>query len=296
MIGRSTQMLVLAAALSGCSAFTLINAVSPSAHYERFSDVGYGPEERQRLDVYAPRGLPTRAPLVLFFYGGGWNGGTRKNYEFVAASLTRAGFVVMIPDYRLYPEVRFPAFVEDGAGALAWALDNAERYGADPSRVYLMGHSAGAHIAALIGMDDRYLSSFGRDPAALTGFIGLSGPYDFLPIESGYLLEVFPEPNRAASQPINFVSERSPPALLIHGGEDDIVEPGNSERLAARLRSFGVPVTLKLYPETGHARVVVALAPRFDFIAQTLDDCVAFIHASERAVRASPVAPAAPAQ
>jgi acetyl esterase/lipase len=140
-----------------------------------------------------------------------------------------------------------------------------------------MGHSAGAQIAALIALDQRYLAAAGVASPQIAGLIGLSGPYDFLPINEGYLLDLFPEETREASQAINFASADAPPTLLIHGGDDDIVEEGNSERLAARLRSFGVAVSLKRYDGVGHGRVVVALAPPLDFIAATLDDCIAFI-------------------
>jgi acetyl esterase/lipase len=213
----------------------------------------------------------------VYFYGGGWNDGSKEEFEFVASSLTRAGLVVAIPDYRLFPHVTFPAFVEDGAEAVAWAMANADRFGADPSRLYLMGHSAGAQIAALIALDQRYLAAAGVPSPQIAGLIGLSGPYDFLPINEGYLLDLFPEETREASQAINFASADAPPTLLIHGGDDDIVEEGNSQRLAARLRSFGVTVSLKRYDGVGHGRVVVALAPPLDFIAATLDDCIAFI-------------------
>ncbi len=282
---RLFLMLLAAVAASACSPLTVINAVSSSRHYERAADIAYGDEERQRLDVYRPLGVSAETPLVVYFYGGGWDDGAKEQHEFVAASLTRAGFAVVIPDYRLYPEVRYPAFVEDGAKALAWVIDNAGRHGLPSERIYLMGHSAGAHLAALIALDGRYLAAHGDGPAILAGFIGLSGPYDFLPLESEYLKAVFPEETRAESQPINYVSGRAPPALLIHGQGDKLVENGNSERLATRLRDAGVPVTLKLYQGVGHARVLVALAPPLDFIAATLDDCVAFIRATEASAR-----------
>ncbi len=217
------------------------------------------------------------APLVVFFYGGGWRDGRKEDYEFVASSLTKAGFVVIIPDYRLFPEVVFPAFVEDGARAVSWALKNAGDYGASPDELFLMGHSAGAHIAALLSTDPHYLAEHGLDSAALRGFVGLSGPYDFLPIESGYLLEVFPEILRGASQPIRFVSADVPPTLLIHGTDDKVVLPANSERLAERLSELGVDVTLKLYKGAGHAEVVAALAPPLDFTGTTLEDVRKFL-------------------
>jgi len=274
--------MILAMVLAGCSPLTLLSVVSPSGHYERVADLQYGDDHRQSLDVYTPTASVGDAPLVVYFYGGGWNDGDKAEFEFVASSLTRAGLVVAIPDYRLYPDIVFPTYVEDSAKATAWIMANAHRYGANSDRTYLMGHSAGGQIAALLALDHRYLSRAGADSGGVVGLLGLSGPYDFLPLwEDNYLRKVFPEATREESQAINYVSADAPPTLLIHGGDDDIVEPGNSERLAAKLRSFDVPVTLKNYAGVGHGRIVVALAPPLDFIAATLDDCVAFIKSLE---------------
>lgn len=261
---------------AGCSPIETLNAVSPSGHYQRTDDIAYGAAPSQRLDVYQPANTGERAPVVVFFYGGGWKGGARENFEFVASSLTKAGMVVVIPDYSFYPEVRFPSFVEDGAAATDWVFDNLDRLGGARDEVFLMGHSAGAHIAALLALDDRYLEDAGVEDQ-LRGWIGLSGPYDFLPIGSGYLQDVFPEASREASQPINYVSPADPPALLIHGGDDTTVEPGNTARLAARLREAGVPVTVEIYEDLGHAALVASLAPPLDFIAATLEESRQFI-------------------
>lgn len=263
--------------VSGCSAFSVINAASPSSSYTLEKDIAYGSNDRQQLDVYVPRSVATKAPLVVFFYGGGWNRGSKDSYRFVAASLTRAGYVTVIPDYRLYPKVAFPLFVEDAAAATAWAVQHAAEYGADADRIYLMGHSAGAQIAALLSLDQRYLEARGVASDAVAGFVGLSGPYDFLPLKKGYLNEVFPEESRAQSQAINFASASAPRSLLIHGEDDDVVEAGNSRRLADALDAAGVPVILKIYEDLGHASIAAALAPPLNFIASTIDDVISFI-------------------
>ena len=271
-----------AALLAGCGPLTVVNVLSPSAHYEQLADYAYGDEPRQRLDLYRPADEAPDAPVVVFFYGNGWREASKVDFEFVASSLTRAGMVVVIPDYRVYPEVAFPSFVEDGARAVEWAARNIAGVAEGERRLFLMGHSAGAQIAALLALDERYLDSVEAPPVA--GFIGLSGPYDFLPLEPGYMEEVFPEDTRAASQPIAFVSARAPRTLLIHGTSDRRVLPEHSERLAAALEAEGVPVTLKFYDGAGHARVVAALAPPLQFIADTMADSIAFIE-QEPAVR-----------
>lgn len=274
--GCAMQVLLLVA-VAGCSPLTILSATSPSSHFRSETDLSYGDADCQRLDVYVPKDAVGLRPTIVFFYGRGWRSGARGRYEFVASSLTRAGFVVVIPDYRRYPDNVFPAFVEDGAAAAAWVLDRLDRYGGDPEEVYLMGHSAGAHIAALLALNGQYLRRAGAAPSDIAGFIGLSGPYDFLPLEPGYLREVFPSSTREASQPVNFVSRNAPRTLLIHGLDDNVARPGNSRSLAARLSEARVPVTLKLYEGVGHGRIVAALAPRFGFLAETLADTVAFI-------------------
>ena len=269
------------ALLTACGALQIMSDTSPSGHFTKSSDIRYGAAERNFLDYYEPLDVASDAPLIIFFYGGGWRDGNRTEYEFAASALTKAGFRVVIPDYRLYPEVSFPAFMTDAAAAVSWGVNHANSSQEQNAAVYLVGHSAGAHIAALLATDQHYLAQESVPASALAGLVALSGPYDFLPIESGYLLDVFPEDSREDSQPINFVTAQTPPVLLIHGEEDELVESGNTERFAAALRQAGVPVTVKLYPETGHAAVAAAMAPQLDFIADTLKDTVDFINTQE---------------
>jgi len=276
-VSRPIASLLMVILLSACSALQVISSTSPSSHYQKTEGIRYAEGERGRLDLYEPKALSPDAPTVVFFYGGGWRNGSRGKYEFVASALTRAGFRVVIPDYRIYPEVRFPDFIIDGARAVAWTRGYLDRPGEASGGIYLMGHSAGAQIAALLATDRRYLDQQSVQPEVIFGLIGLSGPYDFLPLQSGYLEQVFPEGVRADSQPIRFVSPEAPTTLLIHGEDDEVVEPGNSERFADALRSAGVEVRVELYPGTGHATVAAALAPRLDFLADTLEDTIEFI-------------------
>ncbi|MEE4173101.1 MAG: alpha/beta hydrolase [Xanthomonadales bacterium] len=275
-IGRWPLLAVLlASSLLACSPLGTLNELSEGDHYTVENGLPYGAEPRQVLDVYEPRERTDNAPVVVFIYGGGWREGKKADYAFVGTSLTAAGFTVVIPDYRLFPEVRFPVFVEDGADAVAWVE---RELIADTERpLFLMGHSAGAHIAGLLALDPAYLQSAGVDPGRLAGWIGLSGPYDFLPIESGYLLDVFPGNSRAQSQPIRFVSGDAPPTLLVHGADDGVVEPGNSRRLANALEAAGVDVTLVEQEGRSHAATVAALAPPLEFVGDTRGVVVGFI-------------------
>jgi acetyl esterase/lipase len=278
-VARATILLVAAVLLAACRPTTAINAFSPSDHYIKEAGQAYGADPRQQLDLYRPTERADDAPVLVFFYGNGWREAARADFEFVAAALTSDGITVLIPDYRAHPQVTFPAFVEDGAAAVRWAMDNIAGVADGTRPLYLMGHSAGAQIAALLALDPRYLAAVTESPPPLAGFIGLSGPYDFLPLDEGYLQTVFPEETRPQSQPINFVSAAAPRTLLVHGTDDRRVLPEHSRRLAQRLEEEGVPVTLRMYDGTGHVRVVAALAPPLQFIDDTLDDVVAFIRA-----------------
>ena len=263
--------------LAGCSPLELLNKTSPDRHYARTADVVYGDESRHVLDVYRPAAPLPSAPLVVFFYGGGWRSGDKDNYEFVASALTEAGITVVIPDYRLFPDVAFPAFVEDAAAAVSWSVRNAESLGVSPDAVFLMGHSAGAHIASLVALDRSYLARVSETDVSIRAWVGLSGPYDFLPIEWSYLQDVFPEPIRDQSQPVNYVTSDAPPTLLIHGTDDSTVRIDNSLSLLERLQAEGVAARLERYEDVGHVSVMLALAPPLDFLADTLQDSRDFI-------------------
>lgn len=269
-----------AALLTGCSPLRLVNALVPSGTYRADNDIAYGERPRQRLDVYQPAASGRPAPVVVFFYGGNWNAGERRDYLFVGEALASRGFVAVIPDYRLYPEVRFPDFLHDCAMATHWAFEHAAQFAGDPNRVFLMGHSAGAYNAAMLAFDPRYLQAEQVDARRVRGMIGLAGPYDFLPLTGDVSKAVFGYPHTSPStQPITFASPDDPPALLLTGDSDRTVDPGNSTRLAAALRGRKVAVREIVYPGVTHTRIVGALAAPFRSIAPVLDDVAAFINA-----------------
>lgn len=261
----------------GFSAADLLNLWPGPAHGPRPETLRYGEAPRQMLDVYRPRHA-TRAPLVVFFYGGSWQNGSRDLYPFLGRALAAQGFVTAVPDYTLYPEARFPLFLQDAARAAAFARDHAPSWGADPQRLVLMGHSAGAYIAAMLACDPQWLGAVDldarRDIAAL---IGLAGPYDFLPIESRVLQTIFGGPERPETQPINFVAGREPPALLLTAQRDTLVETGNTRRFAARLREHGGRVEERAYARVNHFTLIGAFAPGLRLLAPVLRDVDDFI-------------------
>jgi len=277
---RSARASLLAAcllAVSGCSPVDLLNLAAPVKETRVARDLAYGDGERRRLDVYAPTAGVAKAPVVVFFYGGRWRDGERADYAFVGATLADHGVVAVVPDYRLYPEVRFPAFVRDGAAAVRWTRANIARFGGDPAKIYLMGHSAGAHIATLLALDRRFLGGPARD-GDIAGVIGLAGPYDFLPLQSEELRAIFGPPERfPRSQPIRYARGDAPPVLLLHGLDDTTVLPSNTRNLAAAIRAEGGSARTRLYPHISHAELLGAFSGPLEFLAPVRADVLAFI-------------------
>lgn len=286
-------MTVLAAGLlAACSPLRLVDAVTPAGGYDRTEAIAYGEDPRQRLDVYVPAGAATDGtlrPVVVFFYGGTWNTGRREQYRFVGQALAARGIVVVIPDYRLYPQVRYPEFLVDSASAVAWALREARRFGGDPARVHVAGHSAGAYNAAMVALDERWLRSQQTSPAALAGWVGLEGPYDFLPIVNPDAKPVFFHPDYPPNtQPIEHAGPQAPRTFLATAREDEIVNPQrNTIQLAQRLRDAGVPVELKIYGRVDHSTMIGAFAWPLRWLAPVLDDVVDFVCSPDLSPRAS---------
>jgi acetyl esterase/lipase len=247
--------------------------------------VAYAQRSRGTLDICRPADA-IAAPVVVFFYGGGWRSGYKELYRYVGRALARRGYVAVLPDYRIYPEVCYPDFIEDGALAVRWAKDNAGRFGGDPENLFLMGHSAGAHIAAMLAMDGRWLQKVGLAPGRdIAGLIGLAGPYDFLPLLEETRIAIFGGDNRPETQPIHHVVPGAPRALLMTGARDGTVEPGNSTRFAARLRETGNNAEILSYPRIGHFIIVAALAPLIRLVVPVLRDIDRFIGATVQSAR-----------
>lgn len=275
------QFLSLAAVLltTACSPVKTLNALIPDEGYRLNSGVPYGDLARQKLDVYVPRDGKSARPVVVFFYGGSWDSGERADYKFVAEALTATGFVVVIPDYRVYPEVLFPQFMLDPAKAASWVKSHVAQYGGDPHHIFLAGHSAGAHIAAMLTLDAEYLLTEKLKPEDFSGMIGLAGPYDFLPLKSARLRTIFGDSeNQQKAQPINFVDGKNPPMLLLVGEKDGTVWPRNTYHLAAKIRAEGGPVQVIEYPNWGHIDMVAKLAKPFRGDGEMLKSIADFVH------------------
>lgn len=256
----------------------MLDAIVPRSGYARETGQPYGDGARRTLDVYVPAGAKAAAaPILVFFHGGNWRDGDKATYRFIGQAFAARGIVTVVPDYRLYPETRFPGFLEDGAAAVAWARTNAARLGGDPDRIYLMGHSAGAHTAAMLALDPRWLARAGVDRRSVRGLIGLAGPYDFLPLDADTGVIFGAASNPAATQPVNFVTPDAPPMFLATAAWDRTVWPHNTASLAAAARRDGVAVDAVEYPRTGHILLVAALAAPLRWLAPVRDDIVAFV-------------------
>jgi acetyl esterase/lipase len=275
-----TQLLwPLLLALGGCQAsfFGVVNTGGGTTAVASTPGLVFDPDHGLALDVHAPKDARD-APVLVFFYGGRYDTGERGWYAFVGEAFARRGIVTIVPDYRHGPDLRYPQFVEDGALAVAWARDNARQYGGDPARLFVGGHSAGAHIAALLGTDKRFLAAHGMSLADLSGVIGISGPYDIRPEGEDDLIAIFGGPDEWPNvRATTFADGDEPPFLLLHGTSDRIVWNLHSQLMAERLEAAGDTFEYKPYEGIGHIRILSAI--RYPNLAPTADDVVAFIQA-----------------
>jgi acetyl esterase/lipase len=269
---------VMVSTLAACAPVDILNATIPTRDLTITRDIAYGDKEKQRLDVYVPKTLKPNAPVIVFFYGGAWQTGDKKDYLFAAQALASNGAVVVVPNYRVYPEVTFPGFLEDGAAATAWTIKHIASFGGDPKSIFLAGHSAGAYISIMLVLDRDYLAKAGASVADISGGIGMSGPYDFLPLTRDDVKPIFEVvPDMAVTQPITYARADAPPLLLVTGDADTTVGPYNTHNLSNKIRSLGGRVEDHYYPGVDHVGAVVALTSLFRSRAPVLADIAAFV-------------------
>lgn len=274
--------LLLSLLLTGCVSLgtAIANAPSYFSGLEKKADIAYGSEPWQKLDIYTMGATAEKPlPVVVFFYGGKWQEGSKEQFRFVANRFAKMGYLVVIPDYVKYPQKKFPAFVEDGAHAVAWTKHHIAEYGGDATRLFVMGHSAGAHIGALIASDARYLKAYGITPKDITAFAGLAGPYAFTPEEED-LKDMFgPPENYPNMQVPTFIKGDEPPMLLLWGEEDSVVGRMNIDRLLPAIKRQGGVVETISYPDFGHIGIIANLARSDMPVAQ---DCNNFFKKHSR--------------
>ncbi len=273
--------------LAACSPLHALNGFLPEGDYAVRKDLAYGPLSNQHLDVYLPgeRRRREALPMLIFLHGGAWHTGGKNEYVFVGDQFAHRGIVTIIPDFRLYPEVRFPVFLQDAALVVRWAVDHAEELGGDPARIYLAGHSSGAHMAAMLAFDPQWLAAQKLDNKQLAGVIGLAGAYDFLPISEPLVKKIFATASPPqSSQPVNFVVAGLPPALLAVGLDDHRVNPRNTFSLAEKLQSAGDRVLVASYPDVGHAGLLLSLSRPLQYLTDVADRMARFINSDSEAI------------
>lgn len=268
-----------ALALTACSPLTAFNTLTPKDPAVTVArDVAYGEGPRRKLDVYAPRDAKAQMPVLVFFYGGGWDAGRRQDYSFAGKALASRGFLTVVPDYRLVPEVRYPEFLKDGAAAIRWAQDHAAEYGGDPSRIVLVGHSAGGYNAVMLALDQSFIKAAGVRPGSIKAAAGLAGPYNFAPFSERYSRNAFGQyPDPAATQPVNYVTKDSVPIWMGYGLKDDVVQAQNMDTLERLLKANGVPHEARRYEDVDHAGMVLALSQPFRGKAPVLAEATTFL-------------------
>ena len=266
---------------AACSPLALLNTFGPRDGGVRrvARDLAYGDDPRQVLDVFAPTETRDQPwPVLVLFYGGGWDSGDKTHYAWAAQALAARGFVVALPDYRLVPEVHFPAFIEDAALATARVGEIAGRYGGDPARLGVIGQSAGAHLALMITLDRRYMAAAGA-PGLIKAAVGLAGPYDFLPFDVAASVNAFGRvADPTLTQPVTFARADAPPIWLGHGTEDAIVHAEDTTILCDRMHAVGGRCEYKLYRGLNHADLISTFSPLFRKKAPVLADATAFLH------------------
>ncbi|WP_396595089.1 alpha/beta hydrolase [Brevundimonas sp. R86498] len=271
---------LMASMTAACSPLALLNAVGPRDPGVRrvARDLPYGDHPRQRFDLYAPAkaGRDRRLPVLVFFYGGGWDSGSKDVYGWAAQALAARGFVVAVPDYRLVPEVVFPTFLEDAAAATARVAEVAGEYGGDAARLGVLGHSAGAHLAMMITLDRRYMAAVGA-PDAIKAAAGLAGPYEFLPFDVAASVNAFGQaPDPLQTQPLSFARADAPPLWLGHGTADVVVHAEDTVLLEARMKALGGDCEARLYGGLRHEDLIATFSPLFRRKATVLADVTGF--------------------
>lgn len=277
---------LIACLMSACTPIKVLNSLVPENGYSLISALAYGTNARQKLDIYLPKAADQSTKLdsaklkkvIIFYYGGNWDSGERADYKFAAEALVSHGYIVVIPDYRVYPEVLFPALMADPVSAAKWVKTNIKKYNGDANKVFLAGHSAGAHIAAMMAINPEYLAEVSLKPNDFAGVIGLAGPYDFLPLKSERLKIIFgPEAQQWKSQPINFVDGKNPPLYLAVGMKDNTVWPRNTFNLAKKIKQNNGIAEVYEFASYGHVDMVSKLAKPLRGNGELLKSVITFI-------------------
>ena len=268
-----------ATAIAACAPVTILNGITPSSTFERTKNVSFGEGDRDALDIYRAEKPKADAPVLVFVHGGSWDSGSKGIYKFLAEGFTKSGYDIVVPNYRIYPNAKFPNFLEDNAKAVAFTA------GRFPDRkIVLLGHSAGAYNVLMLALRDEYLRGAGVDRCAvISGVVGLAAPTGIVPLKSERLIEIFPDRFTADDAVLNNVTGPTPAVFLGHGESDTTVYPKNSTALAEKITARGGVAQVETYPGQSHTDVVKVLSRHFDDDTTLKADVVNFIEGLPRA-------------
>lgn len=241
----------------------LNSAVALTSSYNVTKDIAYSDSAHQTLDIYTPENLSKKRPVVVFFYGGGWSWGDKSYFTFIADAFVKMGYVVVIPNYILYPNGKYPDFIDDGAKAVDWVSRHIHDYYGDNTQLNLVGHSAGAYIGAMVSFNDKYLRVLGSNTGIITKFAGVAGPYNFTPTDKEYI-DIFRQENFVEMKVENHVSGNEPASLLLHSEGDTTVGQFNQEKMKRALTAKKSSVETILYGnDITHIKIMLKLHPWF---------------------------------
>jgi acetyl esterase/lipase len=261
----------------GRSPACLLNLVAPRRGYRVVRGIAYAAGARHSMDLYIPEALQAPAPVVLFFYGGGFQAGRKSEYRLVGGTLARAGLIVAVADYRIHPQARFPDFLEDGAQAFVALKSVVAQHGGDAGRIFLAGHSAGAYMAVMLAANPAYLNAVGTDPSAIRGVIAIAGNCRLEALTDPTLIAIFGGAHRPETQAVSFIDGIKPPMLVAVGAKDGRIQRECAQALCTRLRAAGSEVEERIYPRAGHMGIVLGFA--FPSLAPLGDDILGFVRA-----------------
>lgn len=270
---HATCVAATAILCAGCQPVDLLNTITPGGSFSRLKDVSYGELSRQTLDIYKAEKPRAGSPVLVFVHGGSWDSGSKDIYKFLAEGFTSEGFDVVVPDYRLYPEVKNPEFIIDNAKAVAYA---AEQF---PDRsIVMMGHSAGAYNVLMLGLQPDYLKSQSVNICeTVSGIVALAAPVGIIPLTEEPLITIFPDRFEGQDAVLNNTSTPVPALFLGHGQKDKTVYPQNSTQLGEKITARGGKAEVEIYEGLNHTDMVKVMSRHFDGDTTLKSDIVRFV-------------------
>ncbi|WP_409431943.1 alpha/beta hydrolase [Litorimonas sp. RW-G-Af-16] len=260
-------------AVAACAPVTLLNTITPSSSFSKAKDVSYGPLERQKLDLYKADTPKPDAPMLVFVHGGSWQEGSKDIYKFLADGFTKDGYDIAVPNYRLYPQTKYPGMIEDTAKAIAYAaVQNPDR------PIVVIGHSAGAYNALMAIMDPRFMAAENLATCErVAGVISLAAPTGAYELKDPPYPTIFPGRFQGEDAPLAHADQPLPAMFLINGADDTTVGRKNAEMLAEKIEASGGNAKLKIYDGMNHTEAVQFLSRHFDGDSSLKSDIASFI-------------------